>query len=291
MKIRICCAILIAGLVLSGCSSIDASQRSAPESLVDQIPAEQGTEQQPGSKEPEGVKKEALNPIINAWALDYLPQFEAAEKNTPVVTLHTTKGDIKLMLFPQTAPKTVENFVTHCEAGYYDGIIFHRVMENFMIQGGDPQGTGSGGASVWGHAFLDEFSDNLHHFRGAISMANSGINTNGSQFFIVQSSDSHIPGQEEGIMRDMLLNELQWRLTTFAQQGCSEAEYTVLLAEYEGILREVDQNGFTEEQKARYQTALEKYTEVGGTYYLDYKHTVFGQVIEGMDVVDRKSVV
>ncbi len=104
-----------------------------------------------------------------------------------VAVFHTNHGDIAVRLFPEAAPKTVENFVTHAQNGYYDGLIFHRVINNFMIQGGDPTGTGCGGESIWGRPFGDEFSKELHNLRGALSMANAGPGTNGSQFFIVQA--------------------------------------------------------------------------------------------------------
>ena len=101
------------------------------------------------------------------------------------VTLHTNQGDIKIKLFPEVAPKACENFVTHAKNGYYDGIIFHRVIEEFMIQGGDPQGTGMGGESIWGKPFEDECAAS-HKFdrEGLLAMANAGPRTNGSQFFI-----------------------------------------------------------------------------------------------------------
>ncbi|MBT2706388.1 peptidylprolyl isomerase [Pseudomonas sp. ISL-84] len=102
--------------------------------------------------------------------------------------MQTSKGNIKIKLFPEQAPKTVENFIKHSEDGYYDGLIFHRVIEDFMIQGGDPKGTGIGGESIYGEPFEDEFSNQLFNIRGALSMANSGPNTNGSQFFIVQNT-------------------------------------------------------------------------------------------------------
>jgi cyclophilin family peptidyl-prolyl cis-trans isomerase len=96
-------------------------------------------------------------------------------------TLHTNRGSIGLELFEDDAPKTVENFVKLASDGFYDGVIFHRVIPNFMIQGGDPTGTGRGGP---GYTFEDEFNDNKV-VRGALAMANAGPNTNGSQFFIV----------------------------------------------------------------------------------------------------------
>lgn len=109
-------------------------------------------------------------------------------ENEALVVMNTNKGAIKIKLFPELAPKTVENFLTHAENGYYDGIIFHRVIPDFMIQGGDPTGTGMGGESVWGGSFEDEFSMELFNLRGSLSMANAGPGTNGSQFFIVQNS-------------------------------------------------------------------------------------------------------
>ena len=110
--------------------------------------------------------------------------------NEALVIMHTSMGHLKIKLFPELAPKTVENFLTHAENSYYDGIIFHRVIQDFMIQGGDPTGTGMGGESIYGEEFEDEFSMNLFNLYGALSMANAGPNTNGSQFFIVQASEA-----------------------------------------------------------------------------------------------------
>jgi peptidylprolyl isomerase len=111
--------------------------------------------------------------------------------SNPKILLSTTLGDITLELFPAAAPKAVENFVGLTERGYYDGIIFHRVIRDFMIQWGDPTRTGSGGKSIWMRAFEDEFLDaSLTHKKWVISMANAGRNTNGSQFFIVTARDA-----------------------------------------------------------------------------------------------------
>lgn len=166
-----------------------------------------------------------------------LIQFSAPAKGSEIAVMKTSMGDIKIMFFPSEAPKAVENFITHAKNGYYDGIKFHRVIDGFMIQGGDPQGMGYGGESIWGEAFEDEFTLNVFNFRGALSMANSGANTNGSQFFIVQAKQSPYSGEQ------------------LKQGGWPEA-------------------------------AANKYDEVGGTPHLDQKHTVFGQVMEGMEVVD-----
>lgn len=169
--------------------------------------------------------------------LDY--QFKTPNKKDATAVIKTSMGDIKIMFFPKEAPKAVENFITHSKNDYYNDLVFHRVMKEFMIQGGDPLGNGTGGESIWGNPFEDEFSDKLHNFRGAVCMANSGENTNGSQFFIVQ---------KKTVDEDLE----QWM-----------------------IKMELDEN------------LMAKYIEVGGTPWLDNKHTVFGQVIEGMDVVDN----
>lgn len=102
-----------------------------------------------------------------------------------IVTLETTQGSIEFKLFPEVAPKTCENFTTHAENGYYNGVIFHRVIPEFMIQGGDPDGTGMGGESIWGKPFEDECTTDIKFEKeGLLAMANSGPGTNGSQFFI-----------------------------------------------------------------------------------------------------------
>ena len=157
-----------------------------------------------------------------------------------VAIMHTTMGDIKIKLFKEQTPKTFENFTTHAKNGYYNGLIFHRVIKDFMIQGGDPMGSGIGGESIWGRSFEDEFTPELHNLRGALSMANAGPNTNGSQFFIVQASE--VPAGMLEQMKD---------LPDAYPEECAKA-----------------------------------YTELGGTPWLDFRHTVFGQVFEGMDVVD-----
>ena len=128
-------------------------------------------------------------------------QIAAPEKGDLVATMSTSAGDIKIRLFPSFAPKAVENFTTHSKNGYYDGLTFHRVIRDFMLQGGDPTGTGCGGESIWGRTFEDEFTPELHNLRGALSMANAGPGTNGSQFFIVQAKS--IPEGMAEQMRDL----------------------------------------------------------------------------------------
>lgn len=158
-----------------------------------------------------------------------------------IAILHTSYGDITVEFFEDIAPKAVENFVTHSKDGYYDNIIFHRVIENFMIQSGDPEGTGTGGESIWGEPFGLELSDDAYNLRGALCMANKGAdNTNGSQFYIVQA----------GVVS-------QTSFSIYESYGYS----------------------FTDQQKELYQ-------QYGGAPWLDGAYTVFGQVIDGMDVVD-----
>lgn len=109
----------------------------------------------------------------------------AMSVDTTKITLETTQGNIEIQLFTDIAPKTCENFVGLIEKGYYDGIIFHRIIKDFMIQGGDPTGTGRGGESLWGGKFEDEVTQNVtFNKKGLLAMANAGPNTNGSQFFI-----------------------------------------------------------------------------------------------------------
>lgn len=166
------------------------------------------------------------------------PQLSVNTDTTPQVTITTNLGDITCVLFPELAPKAVENFMTLARNGYYDGTIFHRVIYDFMIQGGDPTGTGMGGSSIWEKEFEDEFSDQLFNLRGALSMANAGPNTNGSQFFIVQNKN--LP---------------------------------------DSMAAEMKRAHYPEEIVAAYQK--------GGTPWLDHRHTVFGQVVAGMEVVDK----
>ena len=169
--------------------------------------------------------------------MSQFPQLNEVNEKNPLVTVHTNLGDFTLELFLEVAPKTVENFVTHAKNGYYNGVIFHRVIEDFMIQGGDPTGTGMGGESIYGRTFEDEFSREAFNLYGTLSMANAGPNTNGSQFFIVTAKQ--VPAQ---------------------------------------MLKQLKDGGWPEE-------IVEEYAKVGGTPWLDHRHTVFGRVVEGMDVV------
>ena len=129
----------------------------------------------------------------------HFPQVDIETVEGPIATIKTNLGDMRIKLFPEHAPKTVANFIALSKDGYYDGVIFHRIIKDFMIQGGDPTGTGMGGESIYGESFEDEFSEELYNVRGALSMANAGPNTNGSQFFIVQNQ--HLPYSKKEIAR------------------------------------------------------------------------------------------
>ena len=168
-------------------------------------------------------------------------QTSAPVKGDKVAVMHTNMGDIKIKLFVNEVPRTAQNFIELAKKGYYNGIIFHRVIKDFMIQGGDPTGTGMGGESIYGEKFEDEFDASLHNIRGALSMANAGPNTNGSQFFIVQADT------------------------------CPET----MLSQME----QLTDRGFPVD-------TIEDYKNLGGTPWHDFKHSVFGQVYEGMNVVD-----
>ena len=124
----------------------------------------------------------------------FISSLTAQEKEpmkSPVVIFETTLGNFEITLKPDVAPKTCENFLGLVAKGYYDGIIFHRVIKNFMVQGGDPTGTGTGGASIWGKPFADECKPDVKFDKlGLLAMANSGPNTNGSQFFITTALTS-----------------------------------------------------------------------------------------------------
>jgi len=129
--------------------------------------------------------------MMKQWTTPPAMQIDPAKKYRATMT--TSKGVIEIEFYPQYAPKTVNNFVFLAREGFYDGIVFHRVISDFMIQGGDPTGTGRGGP---GYRFADEFVGNpLIHERGVISMANAGPGTNGSQFFITHSPQPHLNGK------------------------------------------------------------------------------------------------
>lgn len=168
-------------------------------------------------------------------------QMSSPKSGETIAIMHVKNyGDITFKFFEDKAPKAVENFLTHAKDGYYNGVKFHRVMEEFMIQGGDPEGTGRGGESIWGKGFEEEIDQGLVPYRGALCMASAGYGKSslGSQFFIVQANS----------------NETMANTLTL--------------------------NGFPE-------GLINSYLNYGGYLSLYKQYTVFGQVVEGMDVVDR----
>ena len=197
-------------------------------------------------------------------------QLDDPEKGEEIAVVETTMGTFKIRFFPEEAPKAVYNFKKLASQGYYNGLTFHRIMDNFMIQGGDPTGTGIGGDSIWNEDFEDEFNENLVNITGSLSMANKGPNTNSSQFFI--NYCKNVPDWEY----------LEMFYEAYKEDPQFINEY------YNGC---VDLKKLSDEVKAMY-------NEHGGNLHLDggfntagKGHTVFGQVFEGLDVVERISKV
>lgn len=195
-------------------------------------------------------------------------QLNMPEKGEEIAVMTTSLGEIKLRFFKSEAPKATENFITHSKNGYYNGLTFHRVIKDFMIQGGDPNGNGTGGESIWRKPFEDEFSPNLFNITGAVSMANSGKNTNGSQFFINQGGKESFSG---------------WANAEYAYK-VYKSNPSSFTQNYGGT---VDMSKVTDEIK-------NLYNEHGGNPHLDgylntaqKGHTVFAQVFEGLDVVNK----
>ena len=199
-------------------------------------------------------------------------QLDLPAQGEEIAVLETSMGTVKIRLFPDAAPKAVENFKGLVKKGYYNGLTFHRVIKNFMVQTGDPKGDGTGGSSLWNKPFADEFNQNLLNIRGAVAMANSGKDTNGSQFFIDQAGPSSFTGW----------TNFEQAYQAFKQSKMSTDDFT---AQYGTSWINMDKA--TQEYRSFYE-------KNGGNPYLDgaYNiaergHTVFGQVFEGMDIVDR----
>ena len=231
-RLLILAVMLVMVLCLTGCENNNSSNNS--NNTTNSTSSNSNSKNSSNTSKKEKVDVESLDFVASAKK-----QVDNPEKGETIAIMHIKNyGDIKIKFFKDIAPKAVENFVTHAKNGYYNGLTFHRVINDFMIQGGDPTGTGAGGQSIWGKAFEDEFSYDLIPYRGALCMANSGTNTNGSQFFIEQA-------------------------------GYDEKTATML-----------KQAGYPD-------NLLEAYKIYGGSMHLFGKHTVFGQVIEGMDVVDN----
>lgn len=221
---------------------------------------------EPTTESAEGTESTTLDPETQA-KLDKLmqpasvfPQLEGVKPGDTIATLHTNKGDIKVWFFPEYAPKAVENFTTHAKDGYYDGLTFHRVMEGFMIQGGDPNGDGTGGESIWGEPFGVERSFELRHFRGALCMAKGQSEYSiGSQFYIVQNP---------------------------ALSDEEKSQLEQLKGQQDEVYYENGDTKLTLGESLWPEKVIDEYINNGGTPALDMQYTVFGQVYEGMEVVD-----
>ena len=236
--------LLFSGLALTACST---NQKESSSSNSSKEKTEQTSSSSSAVKEQqkmEQLHKELNDALTNENAV--FPQLsDKVAEDEAEVKITTTEGDITLKLFPKYAPLAVENFLTHAKDGYYNGLLFHRVINNFMIQSGDPKGDGTGGESIWkgkdkskdpGTGFENEYSPYLYNIRGSIAMANSGPNTNGSQFYINQN--------KEDWSSKLSTNQFPAKIIEAYKHGGSP-------------------------------------TLDGGNY------TVFGQVIDGMDVVDK----
>ncbi len=244
----LCCMILMmtaCGNDVSITVNDDSYEEVEEGTQVDETsdPSVEETQDNETSEDESKDTSDKVSSIYTSMFPSDLEQFRVPESGDTVVTIATNYGEIHILMFPEVAPKAVENLVTHGQNNYYDGVIFHRVIENFMIQGGDPTGTGRGGESVWGSSFEDEFDDAYFPYRGTLAMANAGPGTNGSQFFIVHSSD---------YSEDWKNAMIDYGMDT---------------------------------------QMADAFEALGGTPHLFNKHTVFGQVVLGMDVVDAIATV
>ncbi len=212
-------------------------------------------------------------------SLEFNGQFTQLDKPLPgdvVAVVETNMGTIKIKLLPEVAPKAVKNFVEHSLNDYYDGVTFHRVINDFMIQTGDPLGDGTGGESIWGQDFANEISVNARHFSGAVAMANKNNNvSNSSQFYIVD--DTPVIEELEAEFdyyknnQDIVIQHNHDTDVVVDEDGNHEGDITI------GDLYSLD--------------VINNYETIGGVPYLDFGYTVFGQVYEGLDIVDAISAV
>ena len=244
MKKTIPLLVIMLSLVsLSGCSQLTKAIRGE-----DYVNAKASASAASASKSASASSSKAypkeLKKALSADTSAFPQLSNDVTDNESEVLMHTSEGDITIKLFPKYAPLAVKNFLPHAKEGYYNGVLFHRVISDFMIQSGDPKGDGTGGESIWknkdksidsGNGFKNEISPYLYNIRGAVAMANAGADTNGSQFFINQNTDDQ-------------------------SQKLSSSSYP--------------------------EPIIGAYAK-GGNPSLDGNYTVFGQVIDGMDVVDK----
>jgi len=218
-------------------------------------------------------------------------QMELPKEGDTIAIMHTSMGDIYLRLFPEAAPKAVENFITLASQKYYDGLTFHRVIDNFMIQGGDPKGDGTGGKSIYtdtvNGTFEDEFDSKLLNLRGALSMANSGPNTNGSQFFINQASAEDF-GKRESYTEENV--DIMYQQMYEAQASYYGEQFTSQFGNWQAFKAVAHNETYIYDWIP--DAVWDIYEKQGGSISLDGAwrkeggHTVFGHVFKGLDVVD-----
>ncbi len=216
-----------------------------------------------------------MDTLLEDKAVD---QLAAPVKGDLVAIIETSEGTVKVKLLPDVAPKAVKNFVEHSLNDYYDGLEFHRVINDFMIQGGDPEGNGTGGESIWNEGFALEVNKNVRHYSGALAMANSnslqyGITaTNGSQFYLVDN--------------DPLGEDV---LSVFAQfSGMQDGVLQHMHPEIEGE-EDVFHEGDIKVSDLYSEAVMEAYKANGGLPTLDFGYTVFGQTYEGLEIIDTIS--
>ncbi|MBQ8683847.1 MAG: peptidylprolyl isomerase [Clostridia bacterium] len=238
----------------------------------------------------------AVNKPTDVYAdAAYDQQMAMPSAGDTVAIMHTSMGDISIRLFPEAAPKAVENFTTHAKNGYYNGLTFHRVIKDFMIQGGDPKGDGTGGDNIWkSEGFEDEFDKKLMNIRGSLAMANSGANTNGSQFFINQAGPTGDTADKlkENYDYDTLVKNYTEAYNYYVQMYGKEQ-----MEMYYGSLQDFINSSVSPVSTLVPDEVWELYAKVGGNIHLDGAwrytggHTVFGHVYAGMDVVDAIAAV
>lgn len=213
----------------------------------------------------------------------------------PYAVLHTTAGDIMLLLYPEQAPKAVENFITLAEEGYYNGSLFYYTKRDELAQTGIPRQDFSDEdsfaeeRSIWDAPFEDEFDDGLHNFPGAVGMAHDSMNQNQSQFYLLVQST--IPEDERVIYASFYMNELvRMRTEELNKQNLKAAMSDAEVAAFEDRLNEeiqrISTNGVPDEYRKRYDPAAERYKKVGGAWGLDYNYTVFAQIVDGLNVAN-----
>lgn len=280
------CGVLATATMLTGCGSNNGSSSAASSKSSSSQSASSATAQDATSAPIDilsTTKKDAVVYEDKEHKVGY--QLDKPAVGEQVAIIHTSMGDVSLRLFPEAAPKTVENFVTHAKDGYYDNLTFHRIIDGFMIQGGDPNGTGTGGESIWGDSFEDEFSDHLFNIRGAVAMANSGKDTNGSQFFIDQGDADKF--KENGGWTNY---EAQWtQAYGMLSKYYGTESYDSFIAQYGSYCMDTDL--ISEDIRKLYEENGGNPTLDGAFNATDKGHTVFAQVYEGIDVVDKIAAV